>query len=206
LMMIAGLNPITGGAIVLSDRTVKSAGPDRAVVFQSPNLYPWMTALDNVLLGVNNIFPHISKSERIELAKYYLTKMGLETAFNVKARNLSQGMQQRVGIARALSLKPNMILLDEPFGMLDSLTRSELQQVLLDIVEEENMTTIMVTHDVDEAVFLSDRVIMMTSGPYAKVGDELTISYPKPRNKLEFMDNPEFYNYKQHLLNFLNNH
>ncbi len=206
LMMIAGLNPITEGAIVLNDTTIKGAGPDRAVVFQSPNLYPWMTALENVMLGVNNVFPHISKNERNDLAKYYLSKVGLGNAFQVKARDLSQGMQQRVGIARALSLKPNLILLDEPFGMLDSLTRGELQQVLLDIVEEEKMTTVMVTHDVDEAVFLSDRVVMMTSGPYAKIGDELFITYPKPRNKLEFMDHPEFYNYKQHLLNFLNQH
>lgn len=204
LTMIAGLNPITKGAIVLDNKTVKGPGPDRAVVFQSPSLYPWMTALDNVLLGVKQVFPHGTKKQKIELASFYLERVGLGDKLNAKTRDLSQGMQQRVGIARGLALKPNILLLDEPFGMLDSLTRSELQQVLLDVVEEESMTAIMITHDVEEAVFLSDRVVMMTSGPYAKIGDELNITYPKPRNKLAFMDTQEFYDYKNYLINFLN--
>lgn len=164
LSMIAGLNEITAGDIILNGRQIKEAGPDRGVIFQSPSLMPWMTALENVMLGVNQVFSHIPKSQRLEIAKYYLAKVGLDGSFNKKANELSQGMKQRVGIARAFALKPKMLLLDEPFGMLDSLTRGELQDVLVDVWTKEKITAIMITHDVDEAILLSDRVVMMTSG------------------------------------------
>jgi len=203
LTMIAGLNEITSGNIMVANDPIQGAGPDRAVVFQSPSLFPWMTALENVLLGVNQVFPHATTNQRHEICKYYLSKVGLADAFNKKAKDLSQGMKQRVGIARAFALKPKVLLLDEPFGMLDSMTRIELQDVLIDVWSKEQITAIMVTHDVDEAIFLSDRVIMMTSGPYAKVGDVAHIKLERPRDRKTVVEHPDFYKYRQHLLTFL---
>lgn len=205
LSMVAGLNEISSGNILLDDISIDGAGPDRAVVFQSPSLFPWMTALENVMLGVKQVFPHASKSQRNDICKYYLSKVGLADAFHKKSNDLSQGMKQRVGIARAFALKPKILLLDEPFGMLDSMTRVELQDVLIDVWSKESITAIMVTHDVDEAIFLSDRVIMMTSGPYAKVGDVAHINLDRPRERKSVMEHPDFYKYRQHLLTFLDN-
>ena len=203
LTMIAGLNDITGGNVLLDDISISGAGPDRAVVFQSPSLFPWMTALENVMIGVKQVFPHATKSQRNEICKYYLSKVGLADAFHLKANNLSQGMKQRVGIARAFALKPKVLLLDEPFGMLDSMTRVELQDVLIDVWSKEKITAIMVTHDVDEAIFLSDRIIMMTSGPYAKVGEVALINLDRPRERHQVIEHPKFYKYRQQLLTFL---
>ena len=170
LMMVAGLNPITHGGVVVANREIDGPGPDRGVVFQSPCLMPWMTAIENVLLGVDQVYPHASKRERHDLSAYYLSLVGLGNSLTKRASDLSQGMQQRVGIARAFALKPKMLLLDEPFGMLDSLTRMELQEILLEILTRDKVTTLMITHDVDEALFMSDRVVMMTNGPRARVG------------------------------------
>jgi len=203
LTMIAGLNNITAGHVLLDDLAISGAGPDRAVVFQSPSLFPWMTALENVMIGVKQVFPHATKAQRNDVCKYYLSKVGLADAFHKKAIGLSQGMKQRVGIARAFALKPKVLLLDEPFGMLDSMTRVELQDVLIDVWSKEKITAIMVTHDVDEAIFLSDRVIMMTSGPYAKVGDVAHIKLDRPRERKNVIEHPYFYKYRQHLLTFL---
>jgi nitrate/nitrite transport system ATP-binding protein len=205
LSMVAGLNDITRGNVLVDDIPIRGAGPDRAVVFQSPALFPWMTALDNVMLGVRQVFPHASKAQRNDICKYYLSKVGLGDAFYKKARDLSQGMRQRVGIARAFALKPKILLLDEPFGMLDSMTRVELQDALVEVWSKESITAIMVTHDVDEAILLSDRVIMMTSGPYAKVGDVAHIKLDRPRERKSVTEHPDFYEYRQHLLTFLNN-
>jgi nitrate/nitrite transport system ATP-binding protein len=204
LTMVAGLNDVTSGEILLDNNPINGAGPDRAVVFQSPSLFPWMTALENVALGVNQVFAYASKKDVENICKYYLSKVGLDDAFHKKAKDLSQGMKQRVGIARAFALKPKMLLLDEPFGMLDSMTRIELQDVLIEVWSKEKITAIMVTHDVDEAIFLSDRVIMMTGGPYAKVGDVAHINLERPRKRVEVIEHPDFYNYRQHLLTFLN--
>lgn len=203
LTMIAGLNPISGGEIVLDGNAITSPGPDRGVVFQSPSLFPWMTALENVMLGVDQVFPHATRQERKDICMYYLNKVGLSDALHKKARDLSQGMQQRVGIARAFALKPKILLLDEPFGMLDSLTRGELQQVLLEVWNREKITAIMITHDVDESIFLADRVIMMTSGPKAKIGDILEIPLERPRIRKEVIEHPDYYHYRRHLINFL---
>jgi len=203
LTMIAGLNSISGGEILLDGKAIKKPGPDRGVVFQSPSLLPWMTALQNVLLGVEQVFAHASKSERTEIGKYYLDKVGLGDSFHKKASELSQGMQQRVGIARAFALKPKILLLDEPFGMLDSLTRSELQEVLVEVWNKEKITAIMITHDVDESIFLADRVIMMTSGPRAQIGDILNIAIERPRSHRETIEHPDYYKYRGHLINFL---
>ncbi|VXD13986.1 ABC transporter ATP-binding protein [Marinoscillum sp. 108] len=204
LTMIAGLNDISGGKIYVDHDQVRDAGPDRAVVFQSPSLLPWLTAMQNVMIGVKQVFPGASRAEKEEICKYYLDKVGLGNDFHKRATDLSQGMQQRVGIARAFALKPKVLLLDEPFGMLDSLTRGELQDVLLEIWQKEKITAVAITHDVDESIFLADRVIMMTSGPYAKIGDELTIPFERPRNRKAVLEHPEYYDYRAYLLNFLN--
>lgn len=203
LSMIAGLNPLSGGNISVLGNPVKGPGPDRGVIFQSPSLMPWMTALQNVLLGVNQVFPHATKNQRTDIAKYYLHKVGLDGAFNKKATELSQGMQQRVGIARAFAIKPKVLLLDEPFGMLDSLTRGELQDILIEIWNKEKITAVMITHDVDEAIFLADRVVMMTSGPKAKIGDVLNIDFERPRTRKSVLEHQDYYKYRKHLIDFL---
>ncbi|MFY0712668.1 ABC transporter ATP-binding protein [Seonamhaeicola sp. NFXS20] len=203
LSMIAGLNNITDGYISVLGKHVKGPGPDRGVIFQSPSLMPWMTSLQNVLLGVNQVFPHATKKQRNDIAKYYLQKVGLEEAFHKKASELSQGMQQRVGIARAFAIKPKVLLLDEPFGMLDSLTRGELQDILIEIWNKEKITAVMITHDVDEAIFLADRVVMMTSGPRAKIGDVLDVDFERPRTRKSVLEHKNYYNYRKHLIDFL---
>jgi nitrate ABC transporter ATP-binding subunit len=204
--MLAGLNDISGGGIILAGKELVGAGPDRGVVFQSPSLLPWYTAYENVMLGVEQVFFTASKEERREIVEYYLTVVGLGDAMHKKPAELSQGMRQRVGIARAFALKPKMLLLDEPFGMLDSLTRYELQQVLVDLWSKNNITALMVTHDVDEALFLSDRVVCMTDGPEAEVGDILHVNFPRPRERKAVMEHPDYYNLREHLIEFLEVH
>ena len=203
LSMIAGLNPISSGKISVLSNPIKGPGPDRGVIFQSPSLMPWLTTLENVMLGVRQVFPNAKKKEREDICKYYLSKVGLEGSFYKKASELSQGMQQRVGIARAFAIKPKVLLLDEPFGMLDSLTRGELQDVLIEIWNKEKITAVMITHDVDEAIFLADRVVMMTSGPSAKIGDILSIDFPRPRSRKAIIEHDDYYKYRKHLIDFL---
>jgi nitrate ABC transporter ATP-binding subunit len=206
LSMLAGLNDISGGGIILAGKELVGAGPDRGVVFQSPSLLPWYTAFENVMLGVEQVFFTASKEERREIVEYYLTVVGLGDSMHKKPAELSQGMRQRVGIARAFALKPKMLLLDEPFGMLDSLTRYELQQVLVDLWAKNNITALMVTHDVDEALFLSDRVVCMTDGPEAEVGDILPVNFPRPRERKAVMEHPDYYRLREHLIEFLEVH
>ena len=203
LMMAAGLNPITNGGIVVANHEITGPGPDRGVVFQSPCLMPWMTAMENVMLGVDQVYPHGTRSQRRDIAGYYLSLVGLGDSLNKRAADLSQGMQQRVGIARAFALKPKMLLLDEPFGMLDSLTRMELQEVLLEILMRDKVTTLMITHDVDEALFMSDRVVMMTNGPSARVGAIFEMPFERPRVRTEVLEHPEYYEYREKLITFL---
>jgi nitrate/nitrite transport system ATP-binding protein len=206
LSMLAGLNEITGGGIILAGRELVGAGPDRGVVFQSPCLLPWFTAFENVMLGVDQAFFTASKGERRQIAEYYLTVVGLGDAMHKKPAELSQGMRQRVGIARAFALSPKMLLLDEPFGSLDSLTRFELQQVLIELWRRDRKTALMVTHDVDEALFLSDRIVMMTNGPEAEVGDVLEVKFPRPRERKAVMEHPDYYKLREHLIEFLEIH
>jgi nitrate/nitrite transport system ATP-binding protein len=203
LSMAAGLNSISGGGIVLDNREITAAGPDKAVVFQAPSLMPWLTARENVALGVERVYPHAAKAERTDIVDYYLDRVGLADAKDKIAAEMSNGMRQRVGIARAFALSPRLLLLDEPFGMLDSLTRWDLQDVLVETWNRTKVTAIMVTHDVDEAILLADRVVMMTNGPRATIGKILTVDLPRPRNRKELLEHPQFYQYRQEVLHFL---
>jgi nitrate ABC transporter ATP-binding subunit len=203
LSIVAGLAAKSYGSIILADKEVKGAGPDRGVVFQAPCLLPWMTAIENVMLGVDQVFPAAPRAQRRQVAEHYLTLVGLADAMHKMPAELSQGMRQRVGIARAFALSPKMLLLDEPFGMLDSLTRMELQEVLLSVWREKRITALMVTHDVDEALFLSDRVAMMTSGPQARIGDILHVPFDRPRNRQAVLEHPDYYRLREHLIGFL---
>lgn len=203
LTMAAGLNAISKGGIILDNREIDVAGPDKAVVFQAPSLMPWLTARQNVALGVERVYPHASKAERRDIVDYYLDRVGLGDAKDKMAAEMSNGMRQRVGIARAFALSPRLLLLDEPFGMLDSLTRWDLQDVLVETWNRTKVTAIMVTHDVDEAILLADRVVMMTNGPNATIGKILKVDLPRPRDRKALLDHPQFYHYRQEVLHFL---
>jgi nitrate/nitrite transport system ATP-binding protein len=204
LSMVAGLSDVTEGGIILAGKEVGGAGPDRGVVFQAPCLLPWLSAYENVMLGVDQVYYTASKLERRQIAEYYLTLVGLGEAMHKTAKDLSQGMRQRCGIARAFALNPKMLLLDEPFGMLDALTKMELQDVLIDLWQRDQKTALMVTHDVDEALYLADRVCMMTDGPEATVGDIFEVNFPRPRNRKQLLEMPEYYKAREYLIHFLN--
>lgn len=203
LSIVAGLNQATSGGVVLAGKEVVEAGPDRGVVFQAPCLLHWLSALENVLLGVDQVFPDKPKAEREGIARHYLELVGLGDSLHKKPAELSSGMRQRVGLARAFALSPKLLLLDEPFGMLDSLTRIELHEVLLALWAQDRKTAMMVTHDVDEALFLSDRIVMMTSGPEARVGDILTVPFGRPRERAALLEHPEYYVLRERLIGFL---
>ena len=203
LTMVAGLNPVSSGNVAVAGREVTSPGPDRAVVFQAPCLLPWMSALGNVLLGVDRCYPHANRAERRQIGEYSLSVVGLADSMHKYPRELSGGMQQRVGVARAIALKPKLLLLDEPFGRLDSLTRMELQDVILDILDRQQITTMIITHDVDEAIYMSDRVCMMTNGPRARVGQLLDLPFSRPRVREEVLEHAMYYDLRACLVEFL---
>ena len=203
LTMAAGLNPISRGAIILDGSHVQGADPERAVVFQSPNLFPWLTARENVAIGVDRVYPAASRAERQEVVEYYLERVGLGDAMHKPASEMSNGMRQRVGIARAFALSPKLLLLDEPFGMLDSLTRWELQEVLMEVWDRTKVTAVCVTHDVDEAILMADRVVMMTNGPQATIGKITQVNLPRPRSRKALLSHPDYYSYREEIINFL---
>jgi nitrate/nitrite transport system ATP-binding protein len=204
LNLIAGLLLPTSGSIVCEHKPIRGPGPDRAMVFQSHALLPWMTCYQNVELAVRQVFGRthtpVELKHKVEQA---LTLVHLEHAMHKYPFEISGGMKQRVGIARALAVAPRVLLLDEPFGALDALTRASLQDELVRIVESIRATVVMVTHDIDEAILLGDRVLMMTNGPAARIGDVLEVALPRPRNRLELATNPQYSAYRQHLLKFL---
>ena len=206
LNLITGLNVPTSGYLFLAGRHIEGPGPDRGVVFQAPNLLPWLTARENVAVGVDRVYPHASAGERRDITEYYLARVGLSGALDKHASELSNGMKQRVGLARAFALSPKLLLLDEPFGMLDALTRWELQEVLMEIWQRTRVTAICVTHDVDEAILLADRVVMMTNGPHARIGKVMKVDLPRPRTRAALLEHPSYYGYREELMTFLEEH
>jgi nitrate ABC transporter ATP-binding subunit len=203
LSMAMGLVPPSSGGIILAGREVVGPGLDRGVVFQSPALLPWLSARENVLLAVDQARPDAPRAERRDLADTALARVGLTGAGDRRPAELSAGMQQRVGIARAFALEPRVLLLDEPFSLLDAFTRMDLQDEMLRLWEEDRRTVVMVTHDVDEALLLADRVVMMTNGPRARVGEILHVPFARPRRRAQVLDDAQYYPLRERLLAFL---
>ena len=203
LSIVMGLNEPTEGGVILGGREISGPGTDRGVVFQSPALLPWCTARDNVLLAVQQVKGGQRRSAQRRLAEHYLGLVGLAEVGDCYPHELSAGMRQRVGIARAFALEPKVLLLDEPFSLLDALTRMELQDELMRLWDEDRKTVVMVTHDVDEALLLADRVVMMTSGPAATVGEILTVPFPRPRSRAAVLNHPSYYQLRDQLIGFL---
>jgi nitrate/nitrite transport system ATP-binding protein len=204
LNIVAGLYQATTGGVMLNGREVNEPGPERAVVFQNHSLLPWLTAYENVELGVKQIFKgKKTKAEMKQWIEHNLELVHMSHAMHKRPDEISGGMKQRVGIARALAMEPQVLLMDEPFGALDALTRAHLQDSLMEIQYQLGNTVIMITHDVDEAVLLSDRIVMMTNGPAATIGEILDVKLPKPRNRLELADNAEYNHYRSSVLRFL---
>lgn len=204
LNVVAGLYQATQGGIILEGREVNEPGPDRAVVFQNHALLPWLTVYENVELAVKRVFKRkMSKAEMKEWIEYNLSLVHMSHAINKLPSEISGGMKQRVGIARCLAMQPKVLLMDEPFGALDALTRAHLQDSLMEIQSDLKNTVIMITHDVDEAVLLSDRIVMMTNGPAASIGEILEVDLPRPRNRVALSEDPQFNLYRQQVLSFL---
>jgi nitrate/nitrite transport system ATP-binding protein len=204
LNIVAGLTDATQGGVLLEGREVNSPGPDRAVVFQNHSLLPWLTVYDNVRLGVDKVFSSSkTRAERDAWTMHNLNLVQMAHAKDKRPAEISGGMKQRVGIARALAMEPKVLLLDEPFGALDALTRAHLQDSVMALHQKLNNTVLMITHDVDEAVLLSTRIVMMTNGPSAKIGEILDVQLPHPRKRLELASNPTYLKCRQRVLEFL---
>jgi len=203
LNMISGLDAQTSGNIFLENKEVKGPGPERAVVFQNHSLLPWLTVYQNIEMAVKKVMPELSSQELRERVEKFVSMVNLDQAKDKLPDEISGGMKQRVGIARALSIKPKVLLMDEPFGALDSLTRANLQEHLMRIQEKVKNTVIIITHDIDEAVLLSDRVIMMTNGPSATIGEILEVNLPRPRDRVALQHNPEYIKCREAILSFL---
>lgn len=204
LNIVAGLLNVTTGGVILEDKEIDEPGPDRAVVFQNHALMPWLSVYDNVALAVNSVFK--GQKTRAEMKSWIMENLRLvnmDHAVDKLPHEISGGMKQRVGIARALSMQPRVLLMDEPFGALDALTRAQLQDSTMDIHRELGNTVIMITHDVDEAVLLSDRIVMMTNGPEATIGQIVDVDLPRPRNRLALAEDPTFNHCRHLVLDFL---
>jgi nitrate/nitrite transport system ATP-binding protein len=203
LSMVSGLNKPSSGEIRLKNQRITQPGPDRMVIFQNYSLLPWKTAYENVYLAVEQVYKHKSAQERKDITLEHLELVGLTEAINKKPAQLSGGMKQRVAIARALATRPEVLIMDEPFGALDPITREEMQEELVKIWQDHRCTVLMITHDIDEALFLSDRLVMMTNGPSANIGEVLDIPFPRPRDRLKMMENPQYFELRNHVLDFL---
>lgn len=204
LNIVAGLLKATEGGVVLEGKEVNEPGPERAVVFQNHSLLPWLSAYQNVELAVNTVFKNKkTKSEIKDWIEYNLNLVHMGHAMDKRPDEISGGMKQRVGIARALAMEPKILLMDEPFGALDALTRAHLQDSVMEIQKDLGNTMIMITHDVDEAVLLSDKIVMMSNGPNATIGEILDIELPQPRDRMLLADNPQYNHYRQRVLSFL---
>ncbi len=204
LNLVAGLLDATDGVLLLNNKEIKGPGPERGVVFQNHSLLPWLTAFENVYLAVEKVFGSSESKKQLKArTAAVLELVGLTHAAGKLPGEISGGMKQRVGIARALAMEPKVLLLDEPFGALDALTRAHLQDELMKIVAATQSTVIMVTHDVDEAVLLSDRIVMMTNGPAATIGEVLSIDLPRPRDRLQLAHDPKYHELRSQVLEFL---
>jgi len=204
LNLIAGLTTPTNGALLCANKEINGPGPERAVVFQNHSLLPWLTCFDNIYLAVERVFgAKESKAQLKARTDAALALVGLTHAGQKRPGEISGGMKQRVGIARALCMEPQVLLMDEPFGALDALTRAKLQDELLEIVARTQSTVVMVTHDVDEAVLLSDKIVMMTNGPAATIGEILTVDLPRPRSRVALADSPQYLGYRKAVIDFL---
>ena len=212
LNLIAGLTMPTAGTLLCANREIAGPGPERAVVFQNHSLLPWLTCFENVYLGVERVFgagsksvgaPSENKAQLMARTDAALALVGLTPAAQKRPGEISGGMKQRVGIARALAMEPKVLLMDEPFGALDALTRAKLQDELLEIVARTHSTVVMVTHDVDEAVLLSDKIVMLTNGPAATIGDVLAVELPRPRNRVALADSAQYLQYRKAVIDFL---
>ena len=203
LNMVSGFATPTSGEVLLHGRPILRPGPDRMVVFQGYALLPWLTAYENVQLAVDSVRPELSEREKREIAMEHLALVGLTAAADKVITQLSGGMKQRVAIARALAIRPEVLILDEPFGALDAITKEELQEELLQIWNTQKCTVLMITHDIDEALFLADRIVMMTNGPGASIGEILTVDFPRPRNREDIMEDPRYYELRNQALDFL---
>jgi nitrate ABC transporter ATP-binding subunit len=205
LNMVSGFNEPTSGEVLVHGKPVDGPGPERMVVFQNYCLLPWKTVYENVYLAVNAVYPSKSKAEKDEIVKSNLHLVGLDEAMGKKPGQISGGMKQRVSIARALSIRPEVLILDEPFGALDAITKEELQEELLQIWEEHRITVMMITHDIDEALFLADRIVMMTNGPRANIGEIIDVPFARTRVREEIVETDTYKTLRNHALDYLYN-
>ncbi|MCG5059944.1 MAG: nitrate ABC transporter ATP-binding protein [Limnoraphis sp. WC205] len=205
LNMVSGFNQPTHGKVLLQGQAIKEPGPDRMVVFQNYALLPWRSVFDNVYLAVNAVYPNKSEPEKRAIVRDHLALVGLAEAAEKKPTQISGGMKQRAAIARALAIRPEVLILDEPFGALDAITKEELQEELLKIWNDHRCTVLMITHDIDEALFLANRLVMMTNGPHATIGEVLEIPFERPRDRTQIMEDPVYYDLRNYALDFLYN-
>jgi len=203
LNMVAGFTQPTSGEVRLKGQVIKKPGPDRMVVFQNYSLLPWLTVYENVHLAVEAVYPQYDALRKKEIVMHHLAMVGLVESAEKKPPQISGGMRQRVAIARALVVRPELLILDEPFGALDAITKEELQEELLKIWWEQKCTVLMITHDIDEALFLSDRLVLMTNGPAAKIGEILTIPFKHPRDRDHILEDPQYYDLRNYVLDYL---
>ena len=203
LNMVAGFSRPTHGEVQLQSKRITQPGPDRMMVFQNYALLPWLSAYENVYLGVDSVYPDKRHSEKKAIVREHLEMVGLTESAEKKPSQLSGGMKQRVAIARALAIRPEILILDEPFGALDAITKEELQEELLKIWTEHKVTVLMITHDIDEALFLADRLVMMTNGPSAHIGEVMNIPFKRPRKRARIMEDPRYYELRNYALDFL---
>ncbi len=203
LNMVAGFNKPSSGEICLRSKPILRPGPDRMVIFQNYSLLPWMSAFENVYLAVKQVFKDKSKQEKRKITQDSLEMVGLTEAMHKRPKELSGGMRQRVAIARALSIRPEVLILDEPFGALDVMTREELQEQLLEIWRENRVTALMITHEIDEALFLADRIVMMSNGPAADIAEIIEVPFARPRDRKAIADDPRYYSLRNYILEFL---
>ncbi|MFT0814163.1 ABC transporter ATP-binding protein [Synechococcus sp. OH20] len=203
LNMVSGFTQPTSGSVKLKGQPITAPGPDRMVVFQGYALLPWLTVYENVYLAVQAVFPQKSQSEKHQIVEEHLNLVGLGEAAQKYPPQISGGMKQRVAIARALAIRPAVLILDEPFGALDAITKEELQEELLRIWEEHRCTVLMITHDIDEALFLADRLVLMTNGPAATIGQIIPIPFPRPRDRERILEDPQYYRLRNSVLSYL---